>query len=85
MDEICRIAEKYNLIVIEDAAQGVLSTYKGKQLGTIGDYGCYSFHETKNYSMGEGGALLIKNSDDIERAEIIREKGTNRSKFLEEK
>lgn len=82
MDEICRIAEKYNLIVIEDAAQGVLSTYKGKQLGTIGDYGCYSFHETKNYSMGEGGALLIKNSDDIERAEIIREKGTNRSKFF---
>ena len=82
MDTICGIAEKYHLSVIEDAAQGVLSTYKGRQLGTIGDYGCYSFHETKNYSMGEGGALLIKDPENIERAEVIREKGTNRSKFF---
>lgn len=82
MDTICDIARRHSLTVIEDAAQGVLSTYKGKQLGTIGDFGCYSFHETKNYSMGEGGALLIKNEKDIERAEIIREKGTNRSKFF---
>ena len=82
MDTICGIAEQYHLSVIEDAAQGVLSTYKGRQLGTIGDYGCYSFHETKNYSMGEGGALLIKDPENIERAEIIREKGTNRSKFF---
>lgn len=82
MDEIMDIARRYNLMVIEDAAQGVLSTYKGVPLGTIGDYGCYSFHETKNYSMGEGGALLIKNEDMIEPAEIIREKGTNRSKFF---
>ena len=81
MDTICDIAKRHNLYVIEDAAQGVMSTYKGKALGTIGDYGCYSFHETKNYSMGEGGALLIKNENNIERAEIIREKGTNRSKF----
>lgn len=82
MDTIMDIARRNNLMVIEDAAQGILSTYKGKQLGTIGDYGCYSFHETKNYSMGEGGALLIKNADMIEPAEIIREKGTNRSKFF---
>lgn len=82
MDSIMDIARRRNLIVIEDAAQGVMSTYKGKALGTIGDYGCYSFHETKNYSMGEGGALLIKNPDMIEEAEIIREKGTNRSKFF---
>lgn len=82
MDTICDIAKRHNLYVIEDAAQGVMSTYKGKALGTIGDYGCYSFHETKNYSMGEGGALLIKNENNIERAEIIREKGTNRSKFF---
>ena len=82
MDTIVDIAKRHNLIVIEDAAQGILSTYKGRMLGTIGDYGCYSFHETKNYSMGEGGALLIKNSDKIETAEIIREKGTNRSKFF---
>lgn len=79
------IARRYNLFVIEDAAQGVMSKYKGKALGTIGDYGCYSFHETKNYSMGEGGALLIKNADMIENAEILREKGTNRSKFLEDR
>ncbi len=82
MDTIMAIAEKYNLKVVEDAAQGVTATYKGKQLGTIGDFGCYSFHETKNYSMGEGGALLIKNEKDIEKAEIIREKGTDRSKFF---
>lgn len=82
MDTIMNIAQKYNLRVIEDAAQGVMSSYKGKALGTIGDYGCYSFHETKNLSMGEGGALLIKNPEMIERAEIIREKGTNRSKFF---
>lgn len=82
MDTIMNIARRYNLFVIEDAAQGVMSKYKGKVLGTIGDYGCYSFHETKNYSMGEGGALLIKNADMIENAEILREKGTNRSKFF---
>ena len=81
MDKIMELAKKYNLVVIEDAAQGVMSTYKGKALGTIGDYGCYSFHETKNYSMGEGGALLIKDAANVEAAEIIREKGTNRSKF----
>jgi len=82
MDKIMSIAKKYDLFVIEDAAQGVMSTYKGKALGTIGDLGCFSFHETKNYSMGEGGALLINNTQFIERAEIIREKGTNRSKFF---
>lgn len=82
MDRIMELAEKYGLMVIEDAAQGVMSEYKGKPLGTIGDFGCYSFHETKNYSMGEGGALLIKSQDKIEEAEIIREKGTNRSKFF---
>lgn len=82
MDTIMDIARKHNLYVIEDAAQGVMSTYKGKALGTIGDLGCLSFHETKNYSMGEGGALLIQNEELMGRAEIIREKGTNRSKFL---
>lgn len=82
MDEIMKIAEKYHLCVIEDAAQGVMSSYHGKALGTIGDYGCFSFHETKNYSMGEGGCLLIKDPVQAERAEIIREKGTNRSKFF---
>lgn len=82
MDTIMDIAIRHNLCVIEDAAQGVMSTYKGQALGTIGDYGCFSFHETKNYSMGEGGALLIRNEDMIEEAEIIREKGTNRSKFF---
>ncbi len=81
MDKIMEIAHKYNLVVIEDAAQGIMSTYKGKALGTIGDFGCFSFHETKNYSMGEGGALLIRNEAHIEEAEIIREKGTDRSKF----
>ena len=82
MDTIMDIAKRHNLKVIEDAAQGVMSTYKGTPLGTIGDYGCYSFHETKNFSMGEGGALLIKNSENTLRAEIIREKGTNRSQFF---
>ena len=82
MDKIMEIAAKYHLKVIEDAAQGILSTYKGKALGTIGDFGAYSFHETKNYSMGEGGALLIQHAEDVERAEILREKGTNRSKFF---
>ncbi|MBP5707102.1 MAG: dTDP-4-amino-4,6-dideoxygalactose transaminase, partial [Spirochaetales bacterium] len=82
MDTIMDIARRHNLKVVEDAAQGVMSSYKGRALGTIGDYGCYSFHETKNYSMGEGGAVIINtNTEDIERAEIIREKGTNRSKF----
>ena len=82
MNKIMEIAEKYHLCVIEDAAQGVMSSYYGKALGTIGDYGCFSFHETKNYSMGEGGCLLIKDPVQAERAEIIREKGTNRSKFF---
>lgn len=82
MDTIMEIAKRHNLVVIEDAAQGLMSTYKGKPLGTIGNYGCYSFHETKNLSMGEGGAILIRDKENIERAEIIREKGTNRSKFF---
>ena len=82
MESIMDIARRRGLKVVEDAAQGVMSYYKGSALGTIGDYGCYSFHETKNYSMGEGGAIVINTSaEDIERAEIIREKGTNRSKF----
>ncbi len=82
MDIIMAIAAKYNLTVIEDAAQGVCSSYNGKALGTIGDFGCYSFHETKNFISGEGGALIINNTAFNERAEIIREKGTNRSKFF---
>lgn len=82
MDTIMDIAKRYNLMVVEDAAQGVMSSYKGKALGTIGDFGCYSFHETKNYSMGEGGAIAINNSAYIEKAEILREKGTNRSQFF---
>lgn len=82
MDEIMRIAKKHNLLVVEDAAQGVNATYKGKALGTIGDFGCYSFHETKNYTMGEGGALLFNNDAYKEKAEILREKGTDRSKFF---
>ena len=81
MDTIMEIAKKYHLKVVEDAAQGVMSYYKGKALGTIGDFGCFSFHETKNYSMGEGGAIVINDETKIEDAEIIREKGTNRSKF----
>lgn len=81
MDTIMDIAARHNLYVIEDAAQGVLSTYKGRALGTIGDFGCYSFHETKNYSMGEGGALLMRDPKLAEEAEILREKGTDRAKF----
>ncbi len=82
MDTIMEIAHRHNLKVVEDAAQGVMSTYKGKALGTIGDFGCFSFHETKNYSMGEGGAIVINDESKIEKAEIIREKGTNRAKFF---
>lgn len=82
MDTIMEIARRHNLRVVEDAAQGVMSTYKGQALGTIGDFGCYSFHETKNYTMGEGGALVINNPVYNERAEVLREKGTNRSKFF---
>ena len=82
MDTIIDIARRHNLLVVEDAAQGVMSTYKGRALGTIGDFGCYSFHETKNYSMGEGGAIVINKPEYIERAEIIREKGTNRQRFF---
>lgn len=82
MDTIMDIAKRHGLMVVEDAAQGVMSTYKGRALGTIGDFGCYSFHETKNYSMGEGGALVINDAAYNERAEILREKGTNRSKFF---
>ena len=81
MDTIMDIAKRHNLWVIEDAAQGIMSTYKGKALGTFGEFGCFSFHETKNYSMGEGGAILIRDEKYIEDAEILREKGTNRSKF----
>ena len=82
MDAIMDIARRHGLLVVEDAAQGVMSAYKGAALGTIGDFGCFSFHETKNYSMGEGGALLIRDEKHNEKAEIIREKGTNRSRFL---
>ena len=82
MDKIMEIAQKYNLKVIEDAAQGVMAEYNGKALGTFGEFGCFSFHETKNFSMGEGGAILIRDEKDIERAEIIREKGTNRAKYF---
>lgn len=82
MDTIMEIAKKHNLLVVEDAAQGVMSSYKGRALGTIGDFGCYSFHETKNYSMGEGGAIVINNHKYNEKAEILREKGTNRAQFF---
>ena len=82
MDRIMDIAHRHNLIVVEDAAQAVMATYKGKALGTFGTFGCFSFHETKNYSMGEGGALLINDETYIEKAEILREKGTDRSKFF---
>ena len=82
MDVIMDIARRHNLMVIEDSAQGIMSTYKGQALGAIGDMGCFSFHETKNFSMGEGGALLMKDSRFIEDAEIFREKGTDRSKFF---
>lgn len=83
MDTIMALAQQYGLYVVEDAAQGVMATYKGRALGTIGHIGCYSFHETKNYTAGgEGGATLINDAALIERAEIIREKGTNRSQFF---
>lgn len=82
MDRIMEIAGKYGLKVVEDAAQGVDATYKGRALGTIGDFGCYSFHETKNYTMGEGGAILFQKEEYLERAEVLREKGTDRSKFF---
>lgn len=82
MAAIMELAKRYNLPVVEDAAQGVMCTYKGKALGTIGTFGCYSFHDTKNYTMGEGGALLINDEKYIERAEILWEKGTDRSKFF---
>ena len=81
MNTIMGIAKRHNLLVVEDAAQAVMSTYHGKALGTIGDFGCFSFHETKNYSMGEGGAILINDEKYIQRAEILREKGTNRTQF----
>ena len=82
MDTIMNIARRHNLLVVEDAAQAIFSTYKGKLCGTIGDFGCLSFHETKNLSMGEGGAIIINHEKDYEDAEILREKGTNRSKFF---
>lgn len=82
MDEIMDIAKRRNLVVVEDAAQGIMAAYKGKALGTFGEFGCFSFHETKNLSMGEGGALLIRDEENIEAAEIIREKGTDRSRFF---
>ena len=81
MDAIMDLASEYNLRIVEDAAQGIMSLYKGRPLGSIGDFGCYSFHETKNYSMGEGGALLIADEKHNEPAEVLREKGTNRSRF----
>lgn len=82
MDTIMELANRYHLMVVEDAAQGIMSTYQGKPLGTFGEFGCFSFHETKNYSMGEGGALLIRDEAYIEKAEILREKGTDRSKYF---
>lgn len=82
MDAIMAIARRHGLMVVEDAAQAVMSTYRGSAAGTIADFGCYSFHETKNYSMGEGGALVIRDACHNERAEMIREKGTNRQRFL---
>ena len=82
MDKIMDIAKRHNLYVVEDAAQGIMASYKGRALGTIGDFGCFSFHETKNYSMGEGGALLLRDTKYVEGAEILREKGTDRSKYF---
>ena len=82
MDKINEIGKRYNIKIVEDAAQGVMAKYKNKYLGTIGDFGCYSFHETKNYSMGEGGAILVRDDSFVDRAEHIREKGTNRSNFF---
>ena len=81
MDTIMDIAKRHHLMVVEDAAQGIMADYKGKALGTFGEFGCFSFHETKNFSMGEGGALLIRDEKDIVDAEIIREKGTDRSQY----
>lgn len=82
MNAIIKLAEKYDLLVIEDAAHGLYAKYNDQSLGTIGDIACFSFHETKNYNCGEGGAIVINNKKLIERAEIIREKGTDRSKFF---
>ena len=82
MDTIMDIARRHHLLVVEDAAQAIMCSYKGRPLGTIGDFGCFSFHETKNFSMGEGGALLIRDVKYIEAAEILREKGTDRSKYF---
>lgn len=82
MDAIMDVARRHGLRVVEDAAQAVMSTYKGRALGTIGDFGCFSFHETKNYSMGEGGAILVNDPAACEKAEIMREKGTDRSRFM---
>ena len=82
MDTILEIAKKYHLYVIEDAAQGMMAAYKGRPLGTIGDFGTYSFHETKNYTMGEGGLICINQERFVQQAEIIREKGTNRSQYF---
>lgn len=82
MEKICDIAKRHNLYLLEDAAQVANATYHGKYLGTFGDVGCYSFHETKNYSMGEGGAVSINNPALLDRCDIIREKGTNRTQFF---
>ena len=82
MDKIIKLADKHSIPVIEDAAQGIIARYNGQPLGSMGDFGCLSFHETKNIHCGEGGALLINDEKYVERAEIIREKGTNRSKFF---
>lgn len=82
MDAILDIARRHKLLVVEDAAQAIMSTYKGRPLGTLGTFGCFSFHETKNYSMGEGGAIMVNDPSYVERAEIIREKGTNRQRFF---
>lgn len=82
MDPIMNIASQHGIRVVEDAAQGVNAKYKGRYLGTIGDFGAYSFHETKNYTCGEGGALVLNHAEDIERAEIVRQKGTNRNQFF---
>ena len=82
MDTILDIAARHHLTVVEDAAQGVMASYKGRALGSMGDFGCFSFHETKNYSMGEGGAILVRDAEKCDAAEIIREKGTDRSRFL---
>lgn len=82
MEKVMRLAKDRGILIVEDAAHGFMSTYKGRYLGTIGHFGCYSFHDTKNYTMGEGGALVINDRNFIERAEILWEKGTNRSKFI---